>query len=307
MKGKFTLPIGRVQSNWEQDNPLMPDFIKNKPDIPAAYSWNIHSPEQVIDILDVPSGFLVDVDGSGGILQALASGDVKVTAINENGETTPADVGAFNVLTDSTYALITWDEVDGATGYRVYYDGNYQEVLTAEIDYLLFSGSAGTLPTENTAVIYQNSFQIDKDDTVQITGEGVDIETSVDLLDSTKKIVNIVKQQSSWSETDVNSPNYIPDKPTIPTPTNPIQVTGLTLSSASWSLVSGLYEYDLANANITANSIVEVIPDNADIDTVIEAVILPQTDSSSGSIKIYAKNEPTADIGVVINIIEKAV
>lgn len=180
------------------------------------YKWNIHSPEQVVDILDVPSGFLVDVDGTGGVSQALAAGDVKVTAINENGETTPADVPAFNVLSDSTYAVITWDEVDGATGYRVYYGGNYQEVLTAEIDYLLFSGSAGTLPTENTAVIYQSAFQIDKDDTVQYTGEGIDIETSVDLLDSTKKIINILKQQSDWNEADTESPNYIANKPTIP-------------------------------------------------------------------------------------------
>jgi hypothetical protein len=85
----------------------------------------------------------------------------------------------------------------------------------------------------------------------------------------------------------------------------PIQVTGLTLLSTGWSLVGTLYEYDLNNANITANSIVDVIPDNADIDTVETAVILPHTDSSAGSVKIYSENEPTADIGVTINIFEK--
>jgi len=84
----------------------------------------------------------------------------------------------------------------------------------------------------------------------------------------------------------------------------PKQVTGKTLLSTGWSLVSGLYEYDLADANITATSIVEVIPDNADIDIVIVAYILPATDSSAGSVKIYSTNEPTDDIGVTINIFE---
>ena len=85
----------------------------------------------------------------------------------------------------------------------------------------------------------------------------------------------------------------------------PKQVTGLTLLSTGWTLVSGLYEYDLSDVNITADSIVDVIPDNADIDTVETAVILPHTDSSTGSVKIYAENEPTDDIGVTINIFEK--
>jgi hypothetical protein len=84
----------------------------------------------------------------------------------------------------------------------------------------------------------------------------------------------------------------------------PIQVTGLTLLSTGWTL-SGLYYYDLANVNITADMIVDVIPDNADISTVEDAVVLPHTDSSAGSVRIYAENEPTGDIGITINIFEK--
>ena len=86
-----------------------------------------------------------------------------------------------------------------------------------------------------------------------------------------------------------------------------IQVTSLTLSQVSWSLVSGLYEYDLSDANITANTVVDVIPDNADVAIVKAAEILPRTDSSAGSVKIYATNEPTDDIGVTINILPKIV
>lgn len=81
-----------------------------------------------------------------------------------------------------------------------------------------------------------------------------------------------------------------------------LQVGSLTLTTAGWSLVSGLYEQDLANANITAASIVDVIPDNAAIATVIAAGILPRTDSAAGSVKVYSQNLPTANIGVTINI-----
>ena len=81
-----------------------------------------------------------------------------------------------------------------------------------------------------------------------------------------------------------------------------LQVGSLTLTTAGWSLVSGLYEQNLANANITAASIVDVIPDNAAIATVIAAGILPRTDSAAGSVKVYSQNLPTANIGVTINI-----
>ena len=85
--------------------------------------------------------------------------------------------------------------------------------------------------------------------------------------------------------------------------TKPIQVPSLTLLSASWSLVSGLYEYNLSNVNILSTSIVEVIPDNADIATVQTAQIYPKTVSSAGVVKLYAKNAPIANIGVTINIL----
>jgi len=82
----------------------------------------------------------------------------------------------------------------------------------------------------------------------------------------------------------------------------PIQVGSLTLTSGDWDLVSGLYEYDLSDANILSNSIVDVIPDNADIAIVQAAEVLPKTVSSAGSVKLYATNAPTDDIGITINI-----
>jgi len=81
-----------------------------------------------------------------------------------------------------------------------------------------------------------------------------------------------------------------------------VQVTPVTLTSGSWSLVSGLYEYSYSNANILDTSIVDVIPANASISIVKAAEVLPATESFFGSVKIFATNAPTADITVTFNI-----
>ena len=82
-----------------------------------------------------------------------------------------------------------------------------------------------------------------------------------------------------------------------------LQVTPVTLTAASWSLVSGLYEYTYSNAAILATSIVDVIPDNSSISIVKAAEVLPSTSSASGSVKLYATNLPTANIIVTFNIL----
>jgi hypothetical protein len=88
---------------------------------------------------------------------------------------------------------------------------------------------------------------------------------------------------------------------TIPTLTA-LQVTPVTLTAASWSLVSGLYEYNYSNVNILSTSIVDVIPANSTIAIVQAAQVLPATSSSAGSVKLYATNLPSADITVTFNI-----
>jgi len=77
-----------------------------------------------------------------------------------------------------------------------------------------------------------------------------------------------------------------------------------TLTTGAWTLVSGLYEQDVSDAAITSVAVVDIIPDNADITTVKDAEILPKTVSASGSVKVYATNLPSADIGVTLNILK---
>ena len=81
-----------------------------------------------------------------------------------------------------------------------------------------------------------------------------------------------------------------------------IQVLSQPVLVGSWSLVAGFYESNIANANITALSVVDVIPDNASIDIVSNAVLLPSTSSSTGSVKMYARSIPSGTITLTLNI-----
>jgi hypothetical protein len=82
------------------------------------------------------------------------------------------------------------------------------------------------------------------------------------------------------------------------------QVTGKTVATGAWSLVSGVYEASISDAAILSTSIVDIIPNNADASTIRTAGLLPRTDSSSGSVKIYATSAPTATITVTLNIFD---
>ena len=78
--------------------------------------------------------------------------------------------------------------------------------------------------------------------------------------------------------------------------------TTATLASGSWSLSGGLYQQAISNANITANSFVVVIPDNSSFSVITTAQLLQANTSGSGTVTVFAKNQPTSNIGVTLQI-----
>jgi hypothetical protein len=110
------------------------------------------------------------------------------------------------------------------------------------------------------------------------------------------------KATNLTSPDDVKYPTTLAVSTALDTKIGVTQLTSISILAASWTLVSGLYEYNLSNANITSTSIVEAIPDNSAIDIVKAAELLPRTDSSAGSVKFYATNLPTANFTITINI-----
>jgi hypothetical protein len=74
------------------------------------------------------------------------------------------------------------------------------------------------------------------------------------------------------------------------------------LTQAGWTLVGSYYQQQVNNTNILATSFVIVTPDNDDVPIVQAAEVLPQNDSVAGGVIVYSENQPSADIGITLNI-----
>lgn len=72
---------------------------------------------------------------------------------------------------------------------------------------------------------------------------------------------------------------------------------------ANWNLVSGKYEAVISNAGILADSFVDIIPSNDNVDIVRAAQIYPSVLISAGIVKVYSKFLPSGTISVTVNII----
>lgn len=104
-------------------------------------------------------------------------------------------------------------------------------------------------------------------------------------------------------KTALGNSNNIPDNTKLH---QHLQVTGKTLSAASWTTDGSLKKYSLSDTNITADHIVDVIVANASADIAQVAQLLPTTNSVAGAVEIWAKNTPSGDITVAINIYLKS-
>lgn len=85
-----------------------------------------------------------------------------------------------------------------------------------------------------------------------------------------------------------------------------IQIANILLLAENFTLVSGLYEISYANANITANSVVDLVIDKISISIAQAADILYYTESNTGTVKLFSKYLPTANITVIMNIYTKS-
>ena len=71
---------------------------------------------------------------------------------------------------------------------------------------------------------------------------------------------------------------------------------------ANWTLVSGKYEAVISNVAILADSFVDIIPSNDNVDVVRSAQIYPSVLISEGSVKVYSKFLPSGTISVTVNV-----
>ena len=82
----------------------------------------------------------------------------------------------------------------------------------------------------------------------------------------------------------------------------PIVITPVVVSNTGWNLVGGIYQKSISNAQILTTSVVYIVPENADLDTIQNAEVYPKTLSGAGTVTIYAKTIPTGSFTVTLNI-----
>jgi len=83
-----------------------------------------------------------------------------------------------------------------------------------------------------------------------------------------------------------------------------LQIQDQVLEVGNWVADGDVFSYTYESSKITDLSIVDVNPVNADIDIFNAANPLPETISEAGYVKVFARQVPTADIRVTVNITE---
>lgn len=111
-----------------------------------------------------------------------------------------------------------------------------------------------------------------------------------------------VKAVFDWANSVFTTPSAVATQITTAINSNKTSFTHNILVS-NWTLVSGKYEAAISNAGILANSFVDVIPSNDNVDIVRNAQIYPSVLISAGSVKVYSKFLPSGTISVTVNII----
>lgn len=70
----------------------------------------------------------------------------------------------------------------------------------------------------------------------------------------------------------------------------------ITLLQSGWTFSSNLWSYDHFDNDIKLGYVVDFVPYNDDIDTVIDAEILPYNSVVEGKTIFFSRNEPLGDI-----------
>jgi hypothetical protein len=125
---------------------------------------------------------------------------------------------------------------------------------------------------------------------------------------------NVVLAQYEWGyETDTglkkvgDGVTAWNDLPYFPNPLNITltEVQDVLVETTDWTDDTGgggFWYADISDSNITSASKVDIIPEKAYKSIVDAAEFASEADSSAGSVRIYAENQPTDDFEVTLQI-----
>lgn len=140
----------------------------------------------------------------------------------------------------------------------------------------------------------------------KVTGKSLILDTEITRLAGVSNVdisgLELLSNKKTDIEANKTSNTFFASIKAIYDWTKTQTIENITLLQANWTLVAGLYEYNYANAAILVDSIIEIIPYNSTIETVRQAEVLPMVISTAGTVKLYAKYLPAANILIALNI-----
>ena len=82
-----------------------------------------------------------------------------------------------------------------------------------------------------------------------------------------------------------------------------IVVNGHTIATSDWVLTDGIYKATIGDANVTANSVVNVNFNATSIDAAINSGVLGYTNSIDGAFEIFSNFLPVSDLVIDYSIV----
>ena len=214
--------VAQVQSDWDESDPTSPAYIDNKPTIPTAVS-ELTNDEGFITINDVPAQVQSDWNESDSTSPAYID--------NKPNLATVATSGSYNDLSntpDTLDFIVPFTEVSDVISTTVAKADIIAAMNAGKTVRATLNGQFYELVAYHTSPEKMSFSAVLDDTTVSIVGKIVNNNWTWESYDTPLNV------QADWNESDVNSPAYIENKPTIPTvndATITIQQNGTTVGT----------------------------------------------------------------------------
>lgn len=184
------IPVEQVQSDWEQDNPAEPDYIKNKPNLEDFVTEN-----ELVTAITAVSGMIPSTDEFATHTEVYNS---TVTAIN-----------LVTSIIPEAQVQSNWTETDTSDPSYIQNKPEEYTVIAGQNIGIFVDGDYFTIAASGTDLTnYATHSEVNN-----VSGQI--ISTMNDVSGTIVEMIPSAQVQSDWEQSDSTQPDYIKNKPNL--------------------------------------------------------------------------------------------